>query len=74
MLPGSEKGNSLVFGHPGGTIPMEADIVLDENCNNISFRRLGFGRTARKIADCFVYVEPSHLDNLKVRVVPPKDK
>lgn len=73
VLSGREKGNLLVFGHPGGTMPMEADIALDENCNKISFRRLGFGRTARKIADCFVYVEPSHMDNLKVSVVPPKD-
>ena len=72
VLSGREKGNSFVFGHPGGTIPMEADIVLHENCNKISFRRLGFGRTARKIADCSVYVRPSHMDNLKVKVVPPK--
>lgn len=72
MLPERELGHCFVFGHPGGTIPMEADAVLNDNCNKTSFRRLGFGRTARKIAEGSVYVMPSQMDNLKVRVVPPK--
>jgi 2-methylaconitate cis-trans-isomerase PrpF len=70
-LPEREVSQSFVFGHPGGTMPMEADVMLNENCNEISFRRLGFGRTARKIADCAVYVKPSHMDSIQVRVVPP---
>ncbi|MCX5809521.1 MAG: hypothetical protein NTX36_09150 [Proteobacteria bacterium] len=72
MLPEREMGPSFVFGHPGGTMPMEVGAVLDDNCNKISFRRLGFGRTARKIADCSVYVRPATMDNLKVKVVLPK--
>ena len=64
---------SFVFRHPCGTMPMEADVVSDMDCNKTSFRRLGFGRTARKIADCSVYIRPVAMDELKGRVVLPKN-
>lgn len=72
MVLEKEMGPSFVLGHPGGIMPMEASVVFHDDCNEISFRRLGFGRTARKIADCSVYVRPEAMDNLQVRAVLPK--
>ncbi len=72
MLSGTQMWPSFLFSHPSGTMPMEADVVPDIDCNKTSFKRLGFGRTARKIADCSVYMRPVVMDELKIKVVLPK--
>ncbi|WP_295448295.1 PrpF domain-containing protein [uncultured Thiodictyon sp.] len=74
LLRDRDVGPTFVFGHPGGVMPMEVDVVLNDQCNRISFKRLGFGRTARKIAECSVYVRPAVMENLKVSVVLPESK
>ncbi len=67
---------SFVFGHPGGSMEVEVEAILNDDCNKIIFKRLGFGRTARKIADCSVYIKPETLKTLKtkIKVILPKNR
>jgi 2-methylaconitate cis-trans-isomerase PrpF len=72
VLTGWHAGSPFIFGHPGGTLPVYADILLYDDCNRTSFKSLGFGWTARKIADCLVYVTPSQIENIKANLILPK--
>ena len=48
----------LRIGHPAGVIETESDVVLAEAGRNHGVRRATLGRTARRILDGTVYVEP----------------
>jgi hypothetical protein len=72
MLSETQMWPSFVFRHPGGTMPIEVDVVPDMDLNKTSFKRLGFGRTARKIADCSVYIRPASMDERKMKIIMPK--
>jgi 2-methylaconitate cis-trans-isomerase PrpF len=70
----NEIAASFVFGHPGGTMGIEVAVNLHDDCNKITFKRLGFGRTARKIADGSLYIKPETLKSLKPNIILPKDR
>ncbi|MBI5699733.1 PrpF protein [Candidatus Saganbacteria bacterium] len=72
MLVDKQKHSSFVFGHPGGTMEIETGILLNDDCNKITFTRLGLGRTARKIADGSLYISLAKLHDLKEKIVLPK--
>jgi 2-methylaconitate cis-trans-isomerase PrpF len=49
----------LRIGHPAGVIETESDVVLAQAGRNYGVRRATLGRTARRILDGTVYLEPA---------------
>jgi len=51
----AKNKKTIVIGHPAGTIPVEAEAVI--NGNDLSISRVAIYRTARRIMDGYVYIK-----------------
>jgi 2-methylaconitate cis-trans-isomerase PrpF len=72
MMAAATTDSPFIFGHPGGLMPLEVEVNLNDDCNKTTFTKLGFGRTSRKIAECSIYVKQETLDSLKPELILPR--
>jgi 2-methylaconitate cis-trans-isomerase PrpF len=70
QAPGDAR---FLLGHPGGVMELEVESGGEDASGVVSFKRLGFGRTARKIADCTMYINRETLKGFTPEVVLPTD-